>query len=375
MKKKKIPAKSLNETKKQLVEDFELQRFHQSQHSQRTTRKRVNTFKPKPEVRKKARFQAANNTNSDENESNNPSSDGLEDKEARPTSVTRSGRKSTQSKTYDIEFYAGKIGVKNRAANVFKVPLPEDPYFISQHSELCYRCNEAGTYKGPVDVPVGPEAKKIRLLFCKSCSYSIHNNCLPQVASYYIDHGQISCVKCQKKSGCAECYKDIPDRSDKELAFRCNLCFRGFHKKCIRKGVSSNLAEESKESDVTEIYESGLCFECLKYGQKSASIIAERTVGDKTEFLLKWKNTSYRHCTWVVESWMQGAQAVSYRAYIKKRSEQVFVPRNSIPIEWKTVDRILNVEWLDKSKTMAKKILAVFKDTSYEDGKVMIELF
>lgn len=232
----------------------------------------------------------------------------------------------------------------------------------------------SGNHIGPVNVPVGPDSKKQRLLLCKSCSYSIHNSCLPQLNSSFFEKDQFTCVKCQRKNSCAECNKKIPDKNATNLAFRCNFCFRGFHNKCIKKGVSSGLAEEIKDVDPDSIYENGVCFECGKFGQKLGSIIAERTVNDKTEFLLKWKNTSYRHTTWVSESWMQGAQASAYRAYLKKRSEQDFVTQNGIPIEWKTVDRILDVEWLDKSKHKAKRIFAVYKDTSYEDGKLVLLL-
>ncbi|KAG2202459.1 hypothetical protein INT47_013075 [Mucor saturninus] len=366
---RQIPAKSLNVTKKKLVEDFELQHFRDSQ--QPVTRKRAtNSFKPRIDAKKKARLRGRIGSNDDSAPASVPSSDNSDNEEddTRAVSATRSGRKSTQSKTYQTEFYAGKLGEKKRNTQIVHVPIPEDPDFIAHHSELCYRCNESGNHKGPIDVPVGTDARKQRLLLCKSCSYSIHNNCLPQFIGPYFENGQMTCVKCQRKNSCVECHKTIPEKNDTKLAFRCNFCFRGFHNKCIKKGVSSDLVEETKDTDPEAIYANGICFECAKFGQKHGSIVAERTVNNKTEFLIKWKNVSYRHTNWVLESWMQGAQSTAYRAYIKKRSEQDFVTQNGIPIEWKTVDRILNVEWLNKSKLKAKRILAVYKDTSYEDA-------
>lgn len=351
-----------------MVEEYELQRFCKAQP---ISKKRGNSSKPKPSSRKKVRFQL----NSSEEDTTKFIDDNSEDEEERTTSVTRSGRKLNQRKTYETEFYSGKLGKKVNTAKGFHVPVPEDENFITHHSERCYRCNGTGSHTGPVDILVGPEAKRLRLFQCRSCSYSIHNNCLPQIASSYFENGQVSCVKCQRKNNCTECQMNIPSNSDKEIAFRCNLCFRGFHNKCIKKGVSSSLIEKAEKTDILEIYENGLCIECMKFGQKSATIIAERKVDNKTEFLLKWKNISYRHTDWVVKSWMQGAQPTAYRAYIKKRSEKEFITQNRIPIEWQTVDRILNVEWLDKNKLKAKRILAVYKDTSYENGKEIILLF
>lgn len=286
-------------------------------------------------------------------------------------SLLRSGRRVKRSQSFESEFPTAKLGQSKKKEYTVRVPIPTDEDVIKHHSVYCYRCNEKGNYDGPLDVPLGPEPKRCRLLFCKSCSYSIHNNCLPSATSSYFNAGEMTCVKCQRNTDCIECKKNIDKTNPKEMSFRCNFCYRGFHEKCIKKGVSSSLAYKVDDLNLDKLYKSGTCVECDTFGETPATILAERKINDKTEFLIKWKNVSYRHTNWVTESWMQGAQSSAHRAYLKKAMNGPILPNNEIPVEWTIVDRILSVEWENNQKIKPKRILAVFKDTSYEDGIYM----
>jgi hypothetical protein len=122
--------------------------------------------------------------------------------------------------------------------------------------------------------------------------------------------------------------------------------------------------------NMDEIFANGLCMECKTYGSKSGNIVGERGNNEnKTELLIRWKDKSFRHTNWVAESWFGRAQPSTHKAYLKKKLDPSFEVASTIPIEWKTVDRILNVEWINKNTMEVKRVFSVMKDSNYDDGK------
>lgn len=294
-----------------------------------------------------------------------------EKEETEISTISRSGRVVKRSQSFENEFYpltSSSPDQKSHTGYTCRVPVPTDQNIIRYHSSRCYRCYKSGTYIGKLDVPIGPKSRRCRLLFCNTCSCAIHNSCLPSLSNSYFDNGELTCVKCQRNTKCTHCSTSIVDNS-KTIPFRCYVCFRAFHKNCIKPGVSSSLTDKTDDLNFVRLYKNGKCIECTTFGTIPGSIVGERVVDNKKECLIKWKNASYRHTNWVSDSWMQGAQPSAHRAYIKKREENPSIATNEIPIEWTIVDRILNVEWENKLQRIPRHILVVYKDTSYEDGK------
>lgn len=292
---------------------------------------------------------------------------------SQPLAVTRTGRQTKRKVTFENEFYPEGVKTKTKKSTyTCKVPLYENSDFIKNHSEHCFRCDGTGYYNGCVEMSIGNLAKRVRLLLCKTCSYSIHNNCLPngKITQHFNSDGEYQCVKCSsRKSVCQYDQIALTKKTDGQIPFRCNACYRGFHQKCIAKSVSSELVDKFKEVEMDDLYAKGLCMECSTFGVRSGNAIGERMVDDRKELLIKWKNASHRHTNWVSENWYKHVHSTAYKAYLRKKLEPSFEALTTIPIEWKTVDRILNVEWENKAELKAKRILAVYKDISYEDGK------
>lgn len=342
--------------------------------------KRKNNFQIKYTNRKKIRYEPKGRPGNDlKNSVVNISDDEVEEdedsgesSEQATRSTTRSGRQTARERTWQEEF------VRERAARgieryQYTVPLYTDRGFINSHSLHCNRCYLTGSIHGPTQVVVGTEIPRTRLLLCKVCSNSTHNNCLPNHAQQHFDieTGEYTCAKCIKKNTCAciECKKALK-ASPTSAALRCILCYRAFHKKCIKKGVSTDLVDVMNNTDIDKMYQSGQCLECITHGQTSGKIVAERIVKEgRKEYMLKWQNQSFRHTSWVAESWVVATQSINYRSYTGKIERNILTPKSGIPIEWTIVDRILNVEWADKENQVVKRILAVFKDRDYSEGK------
>ncbi|RCI02455.1 hypothetical protein CU098_001572, partial [Rhizopus stolonifer] len=95
-------------------------------------------------------------------------------------------------------------------------------------------------------------------------------------------------------------------------------------------------------------------------------IASERTSNDgRVECLIKWKNESYRHTNWVLADWVSQVSPSLFRGYLKRKEAHGI---SQVSEDWTVVDRILNVEWEDKSNQKVKRILAVYKDSEYGDA-------
>lgn len=154
---------------------------------------------------------------------------------------------------------------------------------------------------------------------------------------------------------CIACHQSLNIAND--FIFRCKICFRTYHPQCI---------------DLDD-YQEGDCLDCITYqNRQPQSILAQRTnEKDQKELLIRWKDVSFRHANWVSSSWLQATSTVLFTKYKSKYGTEDTQPKNGryFPIEWITIERILDVIWEENNKQKAKCILAVFKDTEYGDGK------
>ncbi|CAO3690156.1 unnamed protein product [Rhizopus stolonifer] len=251
--------------------------------------------------------------------------------------------------------------------NVPKKPLqnklraiPAYPYrVIKEHTLICFRCNKQGKPNGPKnDAPkviCGPHASRLRLLLCVSCSLACHNSCLPQGCSKSFDEdNQYTCSKCRLDKTCTTCEKSLEKKG--KFAFRCRSCFRAYHSDC----VDSDLIKE------------GECNDCVT----NSALLPQKIVAQKTTekdgqmLLIRWKEKSFRHTTWVPTSWVKAHYANILNIYRKNFGDEDTEPKKGryFPVEWTTIERILNVEWEDQKNNIPKRVLAVFKDTAYEEA-------
>ncbi|KAI8376843.1 P-loop containing nucleoside triphosphate hydrolase protein [Blakeslea trispora] len=288
--------------------------------------------------------------------------------------ATASGRQVTKPKSYQEDFkHLNRLPKVYRSAtkSTFTIPLYTNREFIQHHSLLCFNCKRAGDCNSQQEVQIGKEERRLRLLLCHHCSLTVHNNCISNTRTIDRETGKFKCPKCSLNHKCSKCSKNLlikeGNEENQKVSFRCSTCFRGFHHGCLSSHVSPSLKDTMQHQDLDSLYQSGLCIECLAFGSWTPqSIVSERSenkVGK--ELLIKWKDKSFRHATWVLQDWIQAFSPTLYRGYLKRKEEKGIPP---ISEDWSVIDRILNVEWEDKAQSKVKRVLAVFKDTEYADA-------
>lgn len=380
----------MNQVNKRLVEQFELEKFESEVVETPTaidiSSKQKRKLRSSTHVQaKKSKRRATINRNmdvdvevsSDSYEKSDGNSDHdigsySEDEIIEMMASTRSGRIANKPTSFEAEFYPSKDQPntkKSVSSSTFLVPPYTNTEFVDYHSIHCVKCRRSGSPHGPERVKLGPEEKRTRLLLCDTCSISMHNNCAPPKSSINKDTGKLKCQKCINSLDCTGCGNDLTQsEGNPTIPFRCHRCYRAHHSNCIAANVSSDLADKMKKTNLKDLYQSGMCLECTTFISKVAEkITSERTVKDQLEYLVKWKGISYRHTDWVSAKWIAHVYPVLYRSYIKRR-ENTGIPHFSK--DWKIVDRILDVEWINKSAGQVRRILAVFKDTEYGEGKI-----
>jgi hypothetical protein len=259
----------------------------------------------------------------------------------------------------------------NKSSNKETVVIPsyEDETFIEHHSEYCFQCLKQGTInnENTSKVSIGKDHRRTRLLLCNHCSFAFHNNCI-SLGSTGFDRNTkgLKCQKCIKSTKCLSCNKS-QSKKNETVPFRCLKCFRLFHKDCILSKVSPALRDTVDKSVLLDIYESGQCVECSTYGSQTIeSVLTEKQVEGKTEYLIKWKELSFRKADWVSANWVSHFNTMLHRGYLKKKEAGKIVTYSE---DWLLIDRIIDVEWSNKSLGTVKSVLAVFKDRDYGEGK------
>ncbi|KAG0945245.1 hypothetical protein G6F32_007023 [Rhizopus arrhizus] len=317
-----IPANKLRKTYYQLIEDFELDLFKFSELENNTQRrsKRLDQ-RPKEILSCETDNLAQENLRKSVQQSKEATSSKDKNSIKQLSVSTRSGRIQVIPTSFQEEFYAIKNVKKKSNEKSYNVSFYSDE-FIKQHTKYCFRCHQTGFPNGRNNdaeaVSCGPECARIRLLLCQTCTLSCHNNCLSATSDIYFDANTYTCVK----------YLDD--------------------------------------------YQEGDCLDCITYqNRQPQSILAQRTnEKDQKELLIRWKDVSFRHANWVSSSWLQATSTVLFTKYKSKYGTEDTQPKNGryFPIEWITIERILDVIWEENNKQKAKCILAVFKDTEYGDA-------
>lgn len=183
------------------------------------------------------------------------------------------------------------------------------------------------------------------------------------------------------------------------VLFRCVTCHRGWHIDHLpAKGDS--VATDVKAERLKDYSAQWRCKDCSSVRHKIHRLIAWRpspslespdkvssrcaeVEEDSKEYLVKWDNTSYKHCTWEAGAWIYGFAANAMRIAFGKRdaSENLLKlsKEEAIPDEYLMPDIILNVKFrssIDKPQTRdeeienmahVSKIYVKFQGLSYDD--------
>ncbi|KAL4778932.1 PHD/FYVE-zinc-finger like domain-containing protein [Aspergillus varians] len=274
------------------------------------------------------------------------------------------------------------VGAKEK----FEKISSSDP-FRFQHQKACEVCSIKGDHpdKGPLvfcqgctdvyhQVCLGPRTAREHLvtkvasdrfiLQCRRCLGSAHTKD-PKVPH------QGYCTGCNKKGKMSEPLKErltskqeqqlrqenggedpitavgshLVNNSD-NLLFRCSACHRSFH--------FNHLPPASDTS-------SWRCHDCMSLPGEVNAIVAWRPMGTASkkppttsevekEYLIKWKEKSYAHCTWMPGTWVWGyINPIMRRAFM--RSDKSQLPRmtseEAIPDDYLRVDIVFDVKYSD----------------------------
>ncbi|KAL3464083.1 hypothetical protein BJX64DRAFT_255550 [Aspergillus heterothallicus] len=263
--------------------------------------------------------------------------------------------------------------------------IPSSDPFRQRHRTICEVCNIKGdsSEKGP-------------LVFCQGCTDTYHQACLgPRTAREHLvtkvaaDKFVLQCRRClgsahtkdpkfphqgycticSKKGGMSEpLRKRLSSKQEQQLRhenggedpitavgsyivnnpdnllFRCTACHRPFH--------FDHLPSTS----------SWKCYDCLSLPGEVGGMVAWRprdaaasnpskALEPDKEYLIKWKEKSYSHCTWMPGSWVWGyINHAMRRAFL--RSDKSQLPRltmeEAIPDDYLRVDIIFDVKYSDE---------------------------
>lgn len=134
------------------------------------------------------------------------------------------------------------------------------------------------------------------------------------------------------------CYKCNKDCGDMKKGLICDKCDRSIHLKCL-EDKSSRFQSKTK----------WICVECSSYTNEVGRVLTRRPVAENVyEYLVKFKEKSYRDVAWVSQSWLESISIVRVRWADKKFAEKTPSPEEAVPAKWLLVDKVLSVEWKRK---------------------------
>ncbi|KAL4919999.1 PHD/FYVE-zinc-finger like domain-containing protein [Aspergillus aurantiobrunneus] len=264
--------------------------------------------------------------------------------------------------------------------------IPSNDPFRFRHQNTCEVCSIKGDHpdKGP-------------LVFCQGCTDAYHQVCLgPRTAREHLvtkvasDKFILQCRRClgsahtkdpkfPHQGYCTGCNQKgkmsqplrqrLTSKQEQQLRqknggedpittvgsylvnnpdnllFRCNACHRSFH--------FDHLPASGKSS--------WQCHDCISLPGEVNAMVAWRpmstaskkppkTPETEKEYLIKWKEKSYAHCTWMPGSWVWGyINPAMRRAFL--RSDKSQLPRmtaeEAIPDDYLRVDIVFDVKYSD----------------------------
>ncbi|KAL6906968.1 PHD/FYVE-zinc-finger like domain-containing protein [Trichoderma evansii] len=180
------------------------------------------------------------------------------------------------------------------------------------------------------------------------------------------------------------------------VLFRCTTCHRGWHQEHLPSADDYSVGTDVKPERLKDYSADWQCNDCSSARSKIHRLVAWRPSiqrnplpaygdvnEDEREYLVKWQEASFAHCSWVSGAWIFGVTAGSMRSSFAKRADEQnllkFSSEEAIPDEFITPDIIFNVK-LDnagsRSKTkeddltnisQVKSILVKFHGLGYDD--------
>ncbi|PTB69735.1 hypothetical protein BBK36DRAFT_1134312 [Trichoderma citrinoviride] len=162
---------------------------------------------------------------------------------------------------------------------------------------------------------------------------------------------------------------ELINNSDNVL-FRCSMCHRGWHVEHLPSTGTDAVATDVKSERLKEYSVDWRCNDCSSAKGKIHRLIAWRPVPqrdnhpaygdvseDDREYLIKWQDMSYRHCSWAPGAWVFGVSSGAMRTSFAKQA---------IPDEYITPDIIFKADDL-ANISQVKKILVKFHGLGYDD--------
>ncbi|RKO84910.1 hypothetical protein BDK51DRAFT_32426, partial [Blyttiomyces helicus] len=116
-------------------------------------------------------------------------------------------------------------------------------------------------------------------------------------------------------------------------SLKCYGCQRYRHADCDENG------------EAAEDRGSYLCCDCNKWGGKDIHLLLTwRKVDEVLQYLVKWKETSYREVAWVSASWAEAVSGWVPSTLLKVQQEPSQTEEDVIQREWLEIDKILKVD-------------------------------
>ncbi|EXF74111.1 SNF2 family domain-containing protein [Colletotrichum fioriniae PJ7] len=260
---------------------------------------------------------------------------------------------------------------------VFK-QIDHDAPFNQYHSDICATCNTGpAANKGPL---IGCQGCSIS--FHKSCiGYrSAREHIVTKVG---VDNFVLQCKFCigiyakkdrnsPRHSRCQECKrsgrscaafssKKTPRQEEKirlenggedpvtavapslvnnadNLLFRCTMCKRGWHYEHLPSSQTDSDVSDIRQQRLAEHSVDWKCVDCGTVSDKIQTLVAWRPLGkaslesgktysdfneDEKEYLIKWQDKSYFHCSWMPGAWLfHVAAGVMRNSFAKKDADQ-----------------------------------------------------
>ncbi|KAL7918807.1 PHD/FYVE-zinc-finger like domain-containing protein [Trichoderma austrokoningii] len=155
---------------------------------------------------------------------------------------------------------------------------------------------------------------------------------------------------------------DLINNSDNVL-FRCATCHRGWHQEHLLFSGDDSVGTDVKPERLKDYSPDWQCHDCSSAESKIHRLVAWRPSAqqkqtpvpayedvneDEREYLVKWREASFAHCSWVSGAWVFGVTAGTMRSsFAKRAAEQDLLQSTSeeaIPDEFVTPDIIFDVK-------------------------------
>jgi chromodomain-helicase-DNA-binding protein 4 len=188
--------------------------------------------------------------------------------------------------------------------------------------------------------------------------------------------------------------EDLVNNSENVL-FRCFRCRRAWHFEHLPPiGVAQSDVENMRQELIAEYSIDWRCQECSSASRKIHALVAWRPfegesprkpvmsyydlTEDSKEYLVKWQDMSYFHCTWMPGAWVYGVAASTMRISFGKRdgekgSLQKKITKDAIPEEYLMADVILTVKMKGGKSSRSveiddiEKVLVKFQGLGYDE--------